>query len=214
MTPSRRLKIPHGQARTVAWLPDGRVALTAAFPGGNGLGLWSPDGSVVRSPAVDSVGVTFQAFSPDFRWIAYVQARQVFVRPFPGPGSPVAVSGLDASEPAWSPSGRQLYFTVPRESANRSPRTLRTLMSAELSGEAPLRVARPQVVMADFPAIAGTPLRSWDVMPDGSLVMIVRADTSAMADFNRAAIREIHVAQRALRGLRFGAAAAKPTPTP
>lgn len=49
-------------------------------------------------------------------------------------------------------------------------------------------------------------------MPDGSLVMIVRADTSAMADFNRAAIGEIHVMQRALRGLRFGAAAAPTRP--
>jgi Tol biopolymer transport system component len=209
MTPSRRLKIPHGTQRTVAWLPDGRVALIAAFPGGVGLGLWSPDGSVRRSTAVDSTGVTYQAFSPDFRWIAYVQANQVFVRPFPGPGSPVAVSGLGATEPAWSPSGRQLYFTVPRDAANPSSGTL---MVAALSGEAPMRVGRPQVVMADFPAIRGTPLRAWDVLPDGSLVMFVRADTSAMAEYDRAAIREIHVAQRALRGLRFGNAAATPRP--
>ncbi|MBL0170364.1 MAG: PD40 domain-containing protein [Gemmatimonadaceae bacterium] len=154
-----------------------------------------------RSPAVDSTGVTFQAFSPDFRWIAYVKARQVFVRPFPGPGSPVAVSGLGGTEPAWSPTGRQLYFVVPRDTSGSSSRTL---MVAELSGEAPMRVARPQVVLADFPAVSSTPLRPWDVMPDGSLVMIVPADTSAMADFNRAAIREIHVMQRALRGVRFG----------
>ena len=40
-------------------------------------------------------------------------------------------------------------------------------------------------------------------MPDGSLAMIVRADTAPPADFNRAAIREIQVTQRALRGLRF-----------
>ena len=96
---SRRLKIPYNTQRTVAWLPDGRVALIAAFPGGGGLGLWSPDGTVGRSSAVDSSGVGFQAFSPDFRWIAYVKANQVFVRPFPGPGSPVAVSALGATEP-------------------------------------------------------------------------------------------------------------------
>ena len=45
-------------------------------------------------------------------------------------------------------------------------------------------------------------------------MMIVPADTTPMADFNRAAIREIHVMQRALRGLRFGAAASKPKSTP
>lgn len=75
-----------------------------------------------------------------------------------------------------------------------------------------MRVGRPQVVMADFPAIRGTPLRAWDVLPDGSLVMFVRADTSAMAEYNRAAIREIHVAQRALRGLRFTDGVPKTTP--
>lgn len=49
-------------------------------------------------------------------------------------------------------------------------------------------------------------------MPDGSLVMIVPADTTPMADFNRAAIREIHLAQRALRGLRFTDGPSKPRP--
>ena len=203
VTAPRRLKIPHGTQRSVAWLPDGRIAFTAAFPGGQGLGLWSADGTTRRSLATDSTGVTYEAFSPDYRWIAYVKASQVFVRPFPGPGSAVAVSGLGATEPAWSPNGTQLYFVVPRDSVSVS---VRTLMVVDLSGTAPIRVARPRLAMADFPAIGGIPLRSWDVMPDGSLVMIVRADTTPMADFNRAAIREIHVAPRALRGLRFGAA--------
>ncbi len=212
VTPPRRLAIPYGTQRSVAWLPDGRIAFTAAFPRGQGLGLWSADGTTRRSSATDSTGVTYEAFSPDYRWIAYVKAGQVFVRPFPGPGSAVAVSGLGATEPAWSPNGTQLYFVVPRDSANVS---VRTLMAAELSGTAPIQVARPRVVMPDFPALGGIPLRSWDVMPDGSLAMIVRADSTPLADFNRAAIRELHVAQRALRGLRFGnATALKPTPAP
>ena len=53
----------------------------------------------------------------------------------------------------------------------------------------------------------GTPVRNWDVMPDGSFVTLFPADTSAHADFNRAAIHEIHVSQHALRKLRFSAAA-------
>ena len=157
--------------------------------------------------SIDSTGADMFSFSPDYRWIAYVKASQVLVRPVPGHGSAVVISGPGGTEPAWSPNGTQLYFVVPRDSASVS---VRTLMVAELSGTAPMQVARPRVVMADFPAIGGIPLRSWDVMPDGSLVMIVAADTTPMADFNRAAIREIHVAQRALRGLRFTEA---PTPT-
>ena len=55
--------------------------------------------------------------------------------------------------------------------------------------------------MTSFPAFTESTLvrGAWDVMPSGSLVMIVPADTSAQADFNRAAIHEIHVTQGALR---------------
>jgi serine/threonine-protein kinase len=209
VTPPRRLAIPYGVQRTVAWLPDGRVALTAAFPGGMGLGVWSPDGTVRRLLAIDSIGTTYQTFSPDYRRIAYVKERQVFVRPFPGPGSAVAVSDIGATQPAWAPNGNELYFIVPRDSTSGAKRAL---MVAALSGDAPMRVSRPRVVMTDFPAVGGTPLRSWDVLHDGSLAMIVPADTTPLADVNRAAIREIHVAQRALRGLRLGDARS-PTPT-
>ena len=143
------------------------------------------------------------------RWIAYTKQRQVFVSPFPGPGSAVAISGPGGTEPAWAPNGKQIYFVVPRDSTSGSARTL---MVADLTGDAPIRVARPRVVMPDFPALAGS-YRRWDVMPDGSLVMIVPADTTPMAEFNRAAIRELHVTQRALRGLRFTEGPA-PTPKP
>ena len=46
------------------------------------------------------------AFSPDGRWIAYVSdesgVREVYVRPYPGPGASVKVSNGFAIEPLWS----------------------------------------------------------------------------------------------------------------
>ena len=123
------------------------------------------------------------------------------MRAIPGPGSPVAVTG-QGGEPVWSPRGDQLYFLSRGELLQRTP----ALLVADVQREEPIRVGRARIVMASFPAFPGsTPIRgAWDVMRDGSLVMIVPADTSAQADFNRAAIHEIHVSQRALRALQLG----------
>ena len=54
--------------------------------------------------------------SPNGRWMAYVSdvtgAPQVFVRPFPAPGSRTQVSAGDAGCcPVWSPAGDELFFT-------------------------------------------------------------------------------------------------------
>ncbi len=64
----------------------------------------------VRSPADEFGG----RFSPDGTRVAYVSdesgRRQVYVRPFPGPGSVRQVSQGGGSSPRWSRDGRSLYF--------------------------------------------------------------------------------------------------------
>ena len=64
----------------------------------------------VRSPAVESGG----RFSPDGTRVAYVSDEsgpsQVYLRPFPGPGSARQVSQAGGSVPRWSRDGRSLYF--------------------------------------------------------------------------------------------------------
>jgi Tol biopolymer transport system component/tRNA A-37 threonylcarbamoyl transferase component Bud32 len=53
-------------------------------------------------------------FSPDGRWVAYWAnqsgRREVFVRPFPGPGGKWQVSVEGGTTPRWSRDGRQLFF--------------------------------------------------------------------------------------------------------
>jgi Tol biopolymer transport system component/Ser/Thr protein kinase RdoA (MazF antagonist) len=64
----------------------------------------------VRSPSVESGG----RFSPDGTRVAYVSdesgRNQVYVRPFPGPGSARQVSQSGGGSPRWSRDGRSLYF--------------------------------------------------------------------------------------------------------
>ena len=54
------------------------------------------------------------AFSPDAKWVAYVSnesgAREIYVRPYPGPGAATKVSPDSGSEPAWTRGGRELIY--------------------------------------------------------------------------------------------------------
>jgi serine/threonine-protein kinase len=53
-------------------------------------------------------------FSPDGRWIAYQSdesgKREVYVRPFPGPGGKWQVSTNGGMVPKWSKTGKELFF--------------------------------------------------------------------------------------------------------
>jgi Tol biopolymer transport system component/predicted Ser/Thr protein kinase len=54
------------------------------------------------------------AVSPDGRWIAYQSEEsgklEVYVRPFPGPGSKLQISRAGGLLPIWSSNGRELFF--------------------------------------------------------------------------------------------------------
>jgi Tol biopolymer transport system component len=53
-------------------------------------------------------------FSADGRWVAYVSDQtgeaEVWVRPFPGPGSPIRISPNGGHGPVWSPDGKELFY--------------------------------------------------------------------------------------------------------
>jgi serine/threonine-protein kinase len=61
-----------------------------------------------------SAAVTFPAFSPDGRWLAYADAQggsyQVYVRAFPDKGGQVQISNTGGAMPMWSPNGHELFY--------------------------------------------------------------------------------------------------------
>jgi hypothetical protein len=54
------------------------------------------------------------AISPDGKWVAYVSdesgAKEIYARPYPGPGVAIKVSTGSGIEPAWTRGGRELIY--------------------------------------------------------------------------------------------------------
>jgi eukaryotic-like serine/threonine-protein kinase len=110
------------------------------------------------------------AFSPDGRWIAYESdesgRREIYVRPYPGPGGKVQVSSSGGAGALWSRDGREIFFQ--REG---------WLMAARIVGRSPFRVLAARALFeGDF----GSSLprnRNYDEGPDGRFVLVQRPPT-------------------------------------
>ena len=120
-----------GEARLLRASPDGRVSLFDA--------LWTPDSRWLvyqegtgglgdlfyAAPDPDSTPIVFvdtpfmedtPSLSPDGRWLAYQSnesgQREVYVRPFPGPGGRSQVSVNGGTGPVWAHNGREIFYVA------------------------------------------------------------------------------------------------------
>jgi eukaryotic-like serine/threonine-protein kinase len=100
----------------MSWSPDGRRLLCGNAGATTGQDVWALSAEDRRlTPFLRSSSNEFSAtFSPDGRWVAYVSDEsgrpEVYVRPFPGPGTRSQVSIDGATAPVWSRDGRELFF--------------------------------------------------------------------------------------------------------
>jgi eukaryotic-like serine/threonine-protein kinase len=110
-------------------------------------------------------------FSPDGTYLAYASDEtgqtEVYVRPFPGPGSTRIVSAGGADEPAWK--GTELFYRRLHD---------RRMMAVEVK-TAPSLTIGPQVGLPFgeqfFPRQGNRfPMAQYDVTPDGQRFLMLR----------------------------------------
>jgi Tol biopolymer transport system component len=118
-------------------------------------------------------------FSPDGDWLAYVSNKsgrdQVYVVPYPGPGTETTVSTTGGREPVWSRDGTELFY--------RSDEDVRMMVvDVELRGG--FRGGVPRPLFADVYERDGSGgglggVANYDVSPDGSRLLMVRGDADS-----------------------------------
>src|SRR5688572_22283901 len=115
------------------------------------------------------------ALSPDGRWMAYVSDAsgrdEIYVRPFPGDGAPVAISNGGGTEPVWSRNGERLYYRT-------GDGTGRSLVAATVSRTARIFAVTSAVALFADDLFPGRPQRNYDVMPGMNRFVMV-GDTTA-----------------------------------
>ena len=114
-------------------------------------------------------------FSPDGRWVAYASnesgRNEVYVTPFPGPGSTRQVSSAGGLWPRWNRDGREIFFLAPDGMLMAAAVTVRGA-TIEADVARPLFDARPRRVRWPYA-----------VSPDGQsfLVNTLVDQTTAMS---------------------------------
>ena len=151
------------------WSTDGRYL--AWHYGSGGGSAWSEawihdlQTGETRRVFEEAVHVVDPRIAPHGRLIAYQVAfgftdAAIYVRPFPGVGSPIRVSPGPGVAPRWSPDGKELYYYDERSG----------LMAVGMNGDATV-LSAPRVVVSlatlrsVAPTFAGTFLQ--DPTPDG-----------------------------------------------
>jgi serine/threonine-protein kinase len=150
---------------------DGRWLILRTAPATGSpdiLGLKAGDTTVVplvASPAVE----LYPALSPDGRWLAYSSnesgTAEVYVRPFPETASAKwQVSTAGGSEPAWSGTGRELFYINAKGD----------MVSAEIPTGGTFSVGRQRILFSTTQFVTGGPVPSYSLSPDGKRFVVLR----------------------------------------
>jgi len=163
------------QSRTPAdWTPDGNTLVFAQDYQDKPYDIWTLTREqttwratpLVRSPFSDLE----PALSPDGRWLAYVSDEsgqpQVYVQPFPGPGTRHQISTNAGREPLWARDGRTLYYLVPNAPALGG----NTVTAVPITSGTRFTSGKPRPL---FTTRYGgtTPVRGYDIANDGRFLM-------------------------------------------
>ena len=151
----------------MSWSSDGVIAFRQWGDSIENGAIWvlPPDGEP-RAFTSSELGVAHATFSPDGEWLAYSargsRGREVYIRPYPGPGPAVLIAGNNSDAPAWSSDGTQLYFRQFDSSLQRI-----AMMVVDITEGRP---SPARTLIAPWPYYGTNPLRTYEVLEDGRFI--------------------------------------------
>ena len=151
------------------WSPDGRFLLYRSVDPKTGYDIWAlpMDGDRKPFPVVQTNFDERDAqFSPDGKWIAYQSNEsgrfEIYIQPFPGPGSKMQVSTNGGAQVRWRPRRQRIVLHCARRSIDgRSDSACFNPQTAEPGSPIPLFATRVGG------ALQGTFRQQYDVSSDG-----------------------------------------------
>jgi serine/threonine-protein kinase len=180
--PPRQLTHDGGLVHVDSWSPDGRIISVHRHATAGKVTIRMIPVDRPDQPAVAFAEGELQPesgiFSKDSRYVVYLSmdsgSREIYIRPFPGPGGRVTVSVNGGVEPRWAPSGEVFY---------RNPAGDR-MFSVATSTTPTLTVGKPTLLFQGqfYVAPTGSPRAQYDVTADGKrLLMLANGPTTDAA---------------------------------
>lgn len=152
------------------WSRDGRALTWTEFNPSSGgeIRVVALDGSgATRTLVSGPFDVRGAVFSPDGQWIAYTSNEsgrdEVYVQPYPGPGSKRQISMGGGQEPVWSRTGKNIFF-----------RGQGRVMTVDVRTSPTFALSPPRTLFLDIYLTEHRADRNYDVSADGQRLLMLK----------------------------------------
>ncbi len=158
-----------------SWSPDGeKFAFNQTKPDTyNDYDIWilSMDGSDFAEPFLDSSSSEIcPEFSPNGRWLAYTSdetgRHEVYVQRYPEKGGKQPISTHGGRSPVWSGSGDELFYYYQNDQLGP-----KHFCAVDIGISGNTLIAGNPVLLFKGECVGGNPNRTYDVTPDGFLMI-------------------------------------------
>jgi len=183
--PPRQLTNLGGQVHVDSWSPDGRTLTLHHHPAEGPVSiLMLPMDRAESKPQVFFKGdfnAESAAFSRDGRYVAFLAQetgqREIYIRPYPGPGGQLTVSVGGGRESVWANNGDLFYRSLTGE----------RMFAVSVPTEPALKVERPVELFQGpyYISPGGSPRPQYDVTPDGQRFLLLSSAPGANASVAR-----------------------------
>jgi serine/threonine protein kinase len=183
------LESPENKA-AMSWSRDGRFVLYTSDNPKNRSDLWAVPMTGDRKPfpwLQTPFDETAGQFSPDGRWVSYQSNQsgryEIFLRPFPGPGSQLQVSTGGGIWPRWRRDGKEIFYLSPDNRLMAVP--VVSHAGSQMDAGVPVALFQPRLLAGGGINVGGFLSRAqYDVASDGRFLFNTNVDEATSLPIN------------------------------